>query len=119
MPAFVRAFGVRTIHFAIDWRLKMAKQYEVTLAQCATFTDMLTGKTWRKNQKETMGEAAASRFLSNPKFLVKELEPKVKTKPAPAPKEPEGGEPEGGEDGGGEEEPKAPAKKKVATKKKA
>lgn len=60
----------------------MAKRFEVTLAKAATYTDMSTGKVWRKNQRSVMGEAEAARYQSNPRFLVKEmdLEAAVKAK---------------------------------------
>ena len=104
----------------------MADQYRVTLAKCATYTEMGSGKTWRKNQSQTMTEAQAERYKANPKFLVQKVEPPKKAKAKPAPKAPEGGEGEGdGGEGGGEGDggEKKPAKKtptkKAASKSKA
>jgi len=91
----------------------MAK-FEVTLAKAATYTDMGTGVAWKRGQAKILNEAEAARYKTNPKFLVKEIEAakaKPKAKPAAEPA------PASSEDG--DDAPKAPAKKKVATKKKA
>lgn len=91
----------------------MAKQYEVTLTKASTYVDMGTGKTWKKNQSASMSEAAAAPFKTNPRFTVRETEAKAAPKKAAAPVAKPAAEPET------EPATEAPAKKKVAAKKKA
>lgn len=63
----------------------MAKRFEVTLAKCATYFDMESGKSWRRHQTATVDQSIGLRLQSNPNFLVKEVEPAQVAAPAPAP----------------------------------
>lgn len=83
----------------------MADTFKVTLSGSATYTDMSSGKTWRKYQSEMMEESAAARYKTNPAFTVAKVEqpaPKAKAKPAVE---------DGGGDEGGAEDKKTTTKK--------